>query len=696
MNIQKEGTVYTPEEITNYIARITIEKFLLEKMNNNFSTKILSLNELFEKYIQKDKNGQVFVDLSITKYDREQFEYIFKSLKSLTVLDPAVGSGHFIIAALKILEKYYLNLRNLGIINWSNYKIREYIISNNLFGVDIEIMAIETTKQRLLLALKDLVSNKKDDKILLNIESNCKVGNALIGFISHSEISNSLYKDLNDCFYEEIKNVFQTHKDLRRINLTEKEKKKMVLALKPFHWFHAFPQIIAKGGFDIIIGNPPYISNKQLSPLEKAIYQNRYETPKGLMNTFGIFIERSIKLCHSSSRISYIVHKNIIRSNNYDLLRKYLLEYTTIEEIIDVGEGAFKFVTAETVIIVLTTKPPPEDHRIFIKAKFPNQKYFTPQDMIIRHISQDTYLEQENYNINLNLQYEELEVINYIKENKDCDLIKYFEAKTCIATGDDEKFLANYEVNDSYKKTLRGKNIGRFYIDFNDLYVHYNPKALHRARDEKIFLKTEKLIMQTISSNLTVAYDNQNYYPLSTCIAIIAKDNVDNRVSIKYLLLLMNSKLMNFYYDFVFNLGAHLTTEISVHNINRLPIKLLDNYEIFDFLSDFMIQMNRNESLREENESLIFFLDDLINLLVFEAIFSDNFQADNINKDLSNKVSKHTANADLESIEEIKKCIQNIQNDGNINIQIQIINQNPWFNLISNYFRKRNSFQKFK
>ncbi|UCD00718.1 MAG: N-6 DNA methylase [Promethearchaeota archaeon] len=687
MKIHKQGTVYTPEIITNYITKITIERFLLEKIKKKFSTKISSLNELFEKYFQKDKNEQAFIDLSIIKYDREQFEYIFEALKSLTVLDPAVGSGHFIIAALNILEKYYFKLRSLGIIKWSNYEIREYIISNNLFGVDIEIKAIDITKRRLFLALKGLASNTSNDKILLNIESNYKVGNAIIGFINKSEVNAPPNADLNDCFYNEIKKVFQTHKDLKKISSSGKENKEMILALKPFHWFHAFPDIMARGGFDIIIENPPYISNKQLSPLEKAIYQKRFETPKGLMNTFGIFIERSIKLCHSSSRISYIVHKNIIRSNNYNLLRKYLLENTTIEEIIDVGAGAFQFVTAETIIIVLTPKAPPKDHKILIKAKLSNQKYFTPQDTIIKHISQNTFLNQENYNINLNLQYEELEIINYIKKNKDCDLAEYFEAKTCIATGNDEKFLANYKVNDSYKKTLRGKNIGRFYIDFDNLYVYYNPKMLHRARDEDIFLKNEKLIMQTISSNLTVAYDNNNYYPLSTCIAIIPKDNRSNRISIKYLLLLMNSKLMNFYYDFVFNLGAHLTTEISVNNINRLPIKLIDNIEIFNTLADFMTRMNISKPLREENEILISYLDDLINLLLFEVIFSNNFQAYNFHTDLSNKVSKHTANIDSDSIEEIKKCVQKIQNDSAINIQIQIINQNPWFNLIGNYFR---------
>ncbi len=690
MNNQKEGTVYTPEIIANYIAKTTIERFLLEKINNKFLTELSKLNELFEKDYKKNKTRQKFVDLSITRSDRERLEYIFEIIISLKVIDPAVGSGHFIIAALQVLEGYYLNLKSLGIINWSKYKIREYIISNNLFGVDIEIEAIVVTKRRLLSTLKDLVTNSKDFKALPDIDSHFKVGNAIVGFIRQSEMNNPVCTDLNSCFYEEIKIVFETHKDLKKIELTEKQKKAMVFKLKPFHWFYEFPEIMEKGGFDIIIENPPYISNKQLSPLEKAIYQNRYKTSKGLMNVFGIFIERSIKLCHSSSRISCIVHKNIIRSNNYDLLRKYLLEYTKIEEIIDVGAGAFQSITAETIIIVMATKPPSEDHIILIKSKFYNQNKcrFEEDELILNQIAQKTYLEQENYNFNLELQYNELEIINYLKGTKNCDLIKYFEAKTCIATGDDEKFLADHKKNITYKKTLRGKNIGRFYIDSDELYVFYDIKALHRARDESIFQKPEKLIMQTISSNLTVAYDNKNYYPLSTCIAIIPRDNAENNFSIKYLLLLMNSKLMNFYYDFVFNLGAHLTIEISINNINRLPLRFFEDYEPFNILAYIMNQMNGNEALRDDNKDYIKFLEDLINILIIESVFSEKFQSDGLNTDLINQVSQYIINRKLNSMPQIQECIKNIQSDEYIRTERHYIENHPWVKIIENYFKK--------
>ena len=675
MNNHKEGTVYTPEHIAKYISKTTLEMFLLKKIKRKFSIEISNLNDIFiKKYEYRNKE--------------EIFKYFLEVLNSLTVLDPAVGIGHFIIASLKVLEGYYYNLRDLGIITWSNYNIRERIILNNLFGVDVDIKAINTTRKKLLSTLTEISAPKEKRRISENIDSHFKVGNTVVGFLKKSEIARLINMDLNSYFYTELKSIFKTHKDLKKKELTEKEMKSMVNDLYPFHWFHEFPEIMEMGGFDVIIENPPYISNKQLSPLEKAIFQNKYKTPKGLMNIFGIFIERSIELCHTSSVISIIVHKNIIRSNNYDLLRKYLLENTTIDEIVDIGAGVFQSITAETVIIILTKKVPLEDHRIKVKTKFSNLNNPLNFEFFLKEINQKTYLAQQNYNFNLELQYEELEVINYIRETKDCDLFDHFEAKTCIATGNDEKFLADYKIDNSYKKTLRGKNIGRYYIEFDGLYVFYNAKMLHRARDESIFQKPEKLIMQTISSNLTVAYDKNNYYPLSTCIAIIPQNKQSNSISIKFLLLVLNSRLMNFYYDFVFNLGAHLTTEISVNNINQLPLKTLQNYELFNTIADILNRMNESESSRYKNQENIEFLYDLTDCLLSEIVFINRFQLDGLNIKLRHQVAKYLMNRKFESFKEIQECVKSIQDDENIIIQIKIIKSHNWIKIIENYLVK--------
>ncbi|MDX1798904.1 MAG: hypothetical protein R3255_09680, partial [Candidatus Lokiarchaeia archaeon] len=146
MSLQKEGIVYTPESITNFIAKTTIEHFLIENISNKFGIKHTNLDELFEKYIQDNKKNQFLVESSFVKQDKEQFKYIFNILKNLSVLDPSVGNGDLLIAALNVLESYFIRLKILKLIEWSHYQIRKFILSNILYGVDIETEAINNTK----------------------------------------------------------------------------------------------------------------------------------------------------------------------------------------------------------------------------------------------------------------------------------------------------------------------------------------------------------------------------------------------------------------------------------------------------------------------------------------------------------------------------------------------------------------------
>ena len=158
------------------------------------------------------------------------------TIANVKVMDWAPGAhastfgGNLIACAaalegLNILEKHFLKLKCLELTDWSNYEIRKHIISNVLYGVDIETEAIRNTKYRLLLMLTDLFEDTDDDTGIPIIDSNYRIGNAIIGFVRRSEIKSHDSTNLNDCFYNEIKSVFQSHKDLRRIKLTEKKKK---------------------------------------------------------------------------------------------------------------------------------------------------------------------------------------------------------------------------------------------------------------------------------------------------------------------------------------------------------------------------------------------------------------------------------------------------------------------------------------
>lgn len=175
INQKDLGAVYTPEEITDYISKNTIYNYLFKILNNKYK-------------LQLEYHGDI-ENNCLKKLNNIQLNFLLEIIKKLRILDPAVGSGHFLVDGIKSLEEIYHFLYNKGIMGWSKYEIRQHIITENLFGVDILPGAIEICKLRMFLALAETFESKEDIHPLPNIEFNFRVGNSLIGFTNLKELS---------------------------------------------------------------------------------------------------------------------------------------------------------------------------------------------------------------------------------------------------------------------------------------------------------------------------------------------------------------------------------------------------------------------------------------------------------------------------------------------------------------------------
>lgn len=676
---KKKGVYYTPESITDYISNNTIIPYLLDKLGNKYT----SFDELIESKNKKDMKDAV------------------KILDEIKVLDPACGSGAFLIKASEVIFGLKRRLQYEIKEKKNFYDLKLDIITENIYGVDILAGAIEISKLRLWLWLiSDFEESKNEIKALPNIEYNLKVGNSLVGWLDEKLVQIPMntpltekvdgiftgliafsenrdgedlkkarellraYKltDYIEAYYILYKIYRRTHglkaENLRSILETirksiyatvtpafldyinfkiagieygkshkEQSTKYKALRKNPpitekgfselqvFHWRIDFGHIILNGGFDIIIENPPYISNKKIADVDKKIYGGLYQTVTGVVNTFALFMERSIAISKKNSFNGFIVPRNIIRSPYYSSLRKYMLEKTFIKEIIDVGPGAFQFVTTETIMFILQNVIL-TGQETKITTNFFDKEIFSTEDLKIKFMFQNIFLKQESYNFNIYVNKKELLLKDKILGEKDYVLNNLCEVKTCIATGNDKEYIQDKQLGKKYKKTLRGRDIGRYYINFNNLYVLYDSKILHRSREERIFLEPEKTIIRTVSSEIVATYDDEKYYPLSTCIALIPK----NKISMKLITLLLNSKLINFYYDIVFNLGASLTTEISVDNIEKLPIKLPKDQQPFIKLVDEILLITKDKDYleNEQKQKKVKELQDKIDSLVYK------------------------------------------------------------------------------
>jgi hypothetical protein len=294
----------------------------------------------------------------------------------ITVLDPACGSGSFLIVAYQCLldwhrDWYVQNLVPLlqsglkpsspeirrllpGVETgkkgrkkepdlpvyqgrggewWLTTAERKRILLNNIYGVDIDRQAVEVTKLSLLLKVlegeNDETISKQlklfQERALPDLSRNIKCGNSLIGW--------DILKD----------NPSLTQGEIERIN--------------PFDWEKEFPEVFQRGGFSVVIGNPPYVRQEGLGEF-KGYFQKHYKVYQGTADLYAYFIERGVSLLQERGIFSYIVANKWMRANYGQPLRTWLKEQC-IEEIIDFGDlQVFQGATTYPCIIRITKSTP--------------------------------------------------------------------------------------------------------------------------------------------------------------------------------------------------------------------------------------------------------------------------------------------------------------------------------------------------
>lgn len=482
-----------------------------------------------------------------------------QEIANLKILDPACGSGSFLIKAFDYLASYQVQkeenkkfdlktklgqlekaFRNRNVVKELSTTDKIEILMNNIYGVDLDEQAVEIAQLNLM--LKTL-----DRKQRLPHLSNIKRGNSLIN-------------------------------DLK------------VAGRSAFNWDEEFPEIMKNGGFDVVIGNPPYVEARQIEQKYVNFYRDNYNSAGNRVNTFPLFLEKSINLLKNGGLLGMIVHKNSIRSNDYIKLRQFILNHCQILRIITLGAGVFEGVTGEMVILVFQK----------------NNNFRKRQENIVFHGGKDSILKQNSYQklpqkvfyeipgnrFNVYLNEKKIKILEKI-EIGSIKLKEIADTKQGIIVGNEKKYIKKMRESEKYKPVLRGRDISRYDIKFNDEYLFYVPgtKLLKRGKTPDLFEKNEKILTQHVSGKIVAALDCNKYYTLQTINLIFSKGKISN----KYLLVLLNSKLINFYYDSYFNMGSEFTTAVATENLDLLPIKQIQEVQQQPFvkLADEILKLNK-------------------------------------------------------------------------------------------------------
>lgn len=533
---KKDGVFYTPKYITKYIVENTVGKLCDEKKK---ALSIIETDYFTDKKRQK-KTIKPLVEKLSTYRDW---------LLQLTICDPACGSGAFLNEALNFLiaEHGYVDELQAKLFGDAMVlsDVENSILENNLFGVDLNEESVEIAK--LSLWLRTAQPNRK----LNSLNNNIKCGNSLI---DDPEIAGD----------------------------------------KAFHWKQEFPTVFDKGGFDVVIGNPPYVDNRGFDKVELdylyGSYTNsfeksgtgKYKTTK--LNLIAPFIELNRSILKEEGLLSYIFHKNIFKTNSYSAIRKYILYNYNILSLTDWGANQFADVVAETATFTLK-KTHNIDDKISVNFYNLSEKY--KENVQFQTEFKNAY----EYIFGINLSNDDRDLLKKMSEKS--ERLEYFvNINNGIVTGNDKKFIKNENLDGSFKKVIRGKNIKRYNNLISDEYIDYQKGDLLRARDERIFLSKEKLLMQMINIVFVITYDENQFYNLGTTYAITLKEGVN--LNLKYLLVLLNSKLISFYYLKKFTNESSLTNAISTKNLFEIPMKIKFDQISFIEKADKMLSLNKD------------------------------------------------------------------------------------------------------
>jgi type I restriction-modification system DNA methylase subunit len=486
-------------------------------------------------------------------------------IEKLKILDPACGSGSFLIQAYQFLLDYHRDwyLKD-GIEKHSKGKEpklsrllngewrlstseRKKILLNNIFGVDIDSQAVEVTKLSLLLKVLEGENEQSlaqqmtlwHERALPDLENNIKCGNSLIR---------------RDFFHGKPDSLFGD--EHYRVN--------------PFDWNQNFQNVFSGGGFDAVIGNPPYLFITELCDEDKDYFFENYKTCSYRFDVYGLFIEYAIcHLLNKSGLLSFIIPHTILSNDSFESLRKLILKQCHLLEVLDIGPGVFESAKNETMIFICkntSLSVPSKTSVIKTTAKdFPSPE-------VHFEVDQKDWLLTPRSSWLVNVNPELSKILNKI-ESASYKLGDFCTVNQGLRTGDNDKYLSPTPKSGKWKPAAGGKEVGRYEPLPDGLFVYYEPSVLDAPRKEEIFKSKRKIVVQeirniTLPRRIVATLDENQFFCLQSTNVINLREKPPRDFSLLFLLGFINSSAANFFFKNRFSGNNHIAS----NQLAQIPI----------------------------------------------------------------------------------------------------------------------------
>ena len=588
---KRDGVFYTPQYITKYIVENTVGRLCAEKKAE------MGIDEA--EYFA-DKNRQMATKKRLLDNLTQYREWLL----GITICDPACGSGAFLNAALrflmdehKLLDEMEAKVTGAALV-FPN--IENSILENNLYGVDINEESVEIA--RLALWLRTAKPHRK----LNSLNNNIKCGNSLI---SDPEIAGE----------------------------------------KAFDWQAEFPQVFAKGGFDIVIGNPPYVQLQTMGEMSDAYAKCGYKTYNKMGDIYCLFYEKGCDLLKANGYLGFIASNKWLKINYGESLRKYLVEEKNPLLLVDFpGVPVFEDATVDPqILIVKNQEYSGETEACSIKAKSENISELVENNKMSIRLSSEPWTIRDNRISDI------LAKIDRGKALKELPI----EINYGLKTGYNDAYFIDGETKDRLiqedassasmiRPLLRGRDITAWNAEQKDQYLIFVPwhfpmhldssiqgcseeaeiafkeqyPAIYRhllSHKEKLSARNKaetgiryewyamqrwgadyyqdfekpKIVYPNMTKYLPFCYDETGSICNDKAFIITAKDDT---FSIKYLLAILNTKLAKFWIRCICPELGEDRREVRKVYFENFAIPECADQQPFIELADSMLVMNKD------------------------------------------------------------------------------------------------------
>lgn len=548
------------------------------------------LGEDYEKSMEKDKrkkNGSFYTPDFIVDYIIENTMENIDVIKNpfLKVLDPSCGSGYFLIKIYDFLmkkfknnieairnsfsdERYSIQMENTvevisGLEYWQENNLSYHILKNCIYGSDIDSEAVNITRINLI----------TNSGCSIDLSSNIICCNSLIKW---EEDYN--WKDVVGCSLGKISFKYNDLTgNINNIKLKKEEAYKLINICQ--FWNERY---------DYILGNPPWVSlsRRHKKDIENELisyYKNNYSGNSYLPNLYEYFIKRSLQLLENKGRIGFIIPDRLANNLQHaDFRREILNNYNILNLTFEVD---FPNINTDTMIFIVE-KNHRKNNNIKIEV-YNKRKYI---------------INQEEYKENLNFKFFYESDSSHRSIKKDIEKNSFLLGDICTTfTGfiGDKKKINHDKVNSEQVKILKGENIRKYDV-LNNYYYNFISENIKGGTKniDKLTCKN-KIVIRKTGKRIIAALDKEGNIIEQSLYGIIS---IKEKISHKYILGILNSKLIQWYYLNFLVTNLNSTPQIKKYSLDRIPIKDCSLKELrrIEDLVDMIISTTKERMILEE------------------------------------------------------------------------------------------------